>query len=290
MWQLDIFTTNTQSTQIETILESQEALSISMLNAGEDIIIEQVLHEKPNWSNVKIEALFPAQAEAEQTKMLILAEHLAHDLDCYEVTERNWTLYSLKDFQTLEIAENLWIYPHWLLPEEPKQPHLVLDPGFAFGTGQHATTKMCLEWLATHNISHQTLIDYGCGSGILALAALKLGARKAYGVDIDPQACEASLQNAQLNQINSEQFDIGLTNSNLPEKVDLIVANIVMNPLLEFRDFFFKKLNTQGHLVLSGLLTQQTATVINHYSTQFKLIEQHTELDWACLVFQPLSN
>lgn len=290
MWQLDIFTTNTHSSQIEDILEAQEALSVSMLNAGEDIIIEQELHEKPNWSNVKIEALFSREDEALHTKQLIALEHLAQDINCYEVSERNWALYSLKDFQPLEIAKHLWIYPHWLLPEIPKEPYLILDPGFAFGTGQHATTKMCLEWLATHNLKHQTVIDYGCGSGILALAALKLGARKAYGVDIDPQACEASLQNAQLNQISSEQFDINLANDRLPEQVDIIIANIVMNPLLEFRDFFYQKLKHQGYLVLSGLLKQQTPTVIAHYAPMFKLLEQNEELDWACLVFQPISN
>jgi ribosomal protein L11 methyltransferase len=234
--------------------------------------------------------LYFNQQHAEHTQKLVKESTLANVIECHEISERNWALYSLKDFQAIEIAEHLWIYPHWLLPEHPNQPYLVLDPGFAFGTGQHSTTKMCLEWLATHDLKQKVVIDYGCGSGILAIAALKLGAKKAYGVDIDPQACEASLQNAKLNHIPSQDFEIGLNNDSLPLQTDLLVANIVMNPLLEFRDFFYKKVKSQGYLVLSGLLQQQTLQVIKHYAECFKLIEQKNDLDWACLVFQPMKD
>lgn len=290
MWQLDIFTTNHESPKIEEILETEDALSVSMLNAGEDIIIEHELHEKPAWSFVKIEALFPDEAQALHAKNQLVAAGLGKELICHEVGDRNWMLFSLKDFQPIEIENHLWIYPHWLLPPAPQEPYLVIDPGFAFGTGQHSTTKMCLEWLARNELKGKVIVDYGCGSGILALAALKLGAKKVYGIDIDPQACEASRQNAELNQISSDLFDIHLSNEHCPNKVDILIANIVMNPLLEFKTYFYEKLNLNSILVLSGLLKEQCITIIDAYSSHFSLKEQHFDQDWGCLVFHPKEN
>jgi ribosomal protein L11 methyltransferase len=290
MWQLDVLTTNHEYPEIEQILETEEALSVSMLNAGEDIIIEHELHEKPAWSFVKIEAIFSSEEQALHAKNELSQANLGKEISFQEVTERNWMLFSLKDFQAIEIANHLWIYPHWLLPDTPKEPYLVIDPGFAFGTGQHSTTKMCLEWLATHDVKQKTIIDYGCGSGILGIAALKMGAKKVYGVDIDPQACEASQQNASLNQITPDLFDIHLSNENCPEKVDILIANIVMNPLLEFKTYFYEKLNANSYLILSGLLKEQCSIVIEAYRSHFSLLEHRTDLEWGCLVFQPKFN
>lgn len=286
MWQLEILTTDEKRQAIEDILETQETLSISMLNAGDDVILEQEINELPSWSFIKVEALFAEHEQALQAQKLLEDAKLGDAYSCHEVDNKNWVLYSLKDFQPIEIADKLWIFPHWLVPETPQEPYLVIDPGFAFGTGQHATTKMCLEALIKYPFKDLTLIDYGCGSGILALAAIKLGASRVYGVDIDPQACEASLYNASLNHIGKDHFIIGDSADILPDKAEVLVANIVMNPLLQLKDLFKQKLTDKGYLILSGLLSNQLSTIIEHYQPDFELLETTHELDWGCLVFQ----
>jgi ribosomal protein L11 methyltransferase len=286
MWQLEVLTTDEKRQAVEDFLETQEILSLSMLNAGDDVILEQEINELPSWSFIKVEALFETQEQAFQAQKYLENARLGEAFSCHEVDNKNWVLYSLKDFQPIEVADKLWIFPHWLVPEHPQEPYLVIDPGFAFGTGQHATTKMCLEALIKYPFKNSTMIDYGCGSGILALAALKLGASKVYGVDIDPQACEASIHNAALNHITENHLIIGDSSDILPEKADILVANIVMNPLLQLKDLFKQKLVGNGHLILSGLLSNQLATVVEHYQTDFELLETIHELDWGCLVFQ----
>ena len=283
MWQLAILTTDTHSPQIEAQLEALDALSVSMVNAGDDILIEQFINEHPSWEKIKVEALFETQEQA------LFAQLALADLNpqLEPLADKNWLMYSLKDFQPIEIAKDFWIYPHWMLPNPRPKHCIALDPGFAFGTGQHETTRMCLEWLATHAIEDKTIIDYGCGSGILALAAIQLGAPKVYGIDIDPQALIASLQNAKLNDVDEKQFEIYDDPIYLPQTVDIIVANIVMNPLLELKTYFFKTLQKDGFLILSGLLKNQLPEVIAHYQTLFLLIDEKVDGDWGALVFKP---
>lgn len=289
MWQLTIFTIQEELPAIEAMLDQQEPTSISVLNAGDDVIIEQELHEIPSWSKIKIEATFTEENLAKTTMQQLIQANLGTNLDCSPLKECNWLLYSLKDFLPIEINKRLWIYPYWLLPEQVQEPYLLLDPGFAFGTGQHPTTQMCLEWLTQHPLQHKTILDYGCGSGILAIAALKLGADTAYGIDIDPQACEASRHNAVLNQIPEHQLIIDTQPLSCNTTIDILMANIVMNPLLEGRDYFYKILqhSPDTRLILSGLLMSQCPQVKQHYQTHFDLLEQKQNTEWGCLVFAP---
>lgn len=284
MWQLMLLSHAPESQKIEELLNDEHLVSLSMLDAGDDLILEQALHEQPRWSKIKIEALFLEQAHALAAQQRLEQAKLGQDLKCQALPERNWVIYGLKDFLPLKIAQHLSIYPYWLLPPTPEQPFLCLDPGFAFGTGEHPTTKMCLEWLCAHPPQGQVMLDYGCGSGILGLAGLKLGASKAYGLDIDPQACEASRENAALNHYQQE-FSIHQRPAELPAAFDLIIANIVMNPLLALRDYFYQSLKPEGKLVLSGLLKTQVAQLLEHYQTHFILESQIREQDWVCLSF-----
>jgi ribosomal protein L11 methyltransferase len=285
MWQVVIYTTDEQAKVIDGLLDEHPILSLSMLNAGEDILIEQVLHEQPVWSFIKIEALVEHQQEAQKIQEQLKAFDQQLKIEIEELQEKNWLIYGLKDFKPMLFGEKLWVFPHWLVPDEVPEHSIILDPGFAFGTGQHETTKMCLEWLASHDLNHQTVIDYGCGSGILGLAAVKLGAKDVYGIDIDPQAVDASIQNAQLNHVSLEDFHITINSDELPKKADIIVANIVMNPLLELCNYFAMTLKDDGQLVLSGLLGTQLNQVIEHYSSHFQLVERHQDKDWGCLSF-----
>ncbi|HBB53636.1 MAG TPA: 50S ribosomal protein L11 methyltransferase [Legionellales bacterium] len=285
MWQVVIYTTDEQAKVIDGLLDEHPILSLSMLNAGEDILIEQILHEQPIWSFIKIEALVEHQQDAQMIQEQLKAFDHQLKIEIEELQEKNWLIYGLKDFKPMLFGEKLWVFPHWLVPDEVPEHSIILDPGFAFGTGQHETTKMCLEWLASHDLNHQTVIDYGCGSGILGLAAVKLGAKDVYGIDIDPQAVDASIQNAQLNHVSLEDFHITINTDDLPKKADIIVANIVMNPLLELRNYFAMTLKDDGQLVLSGLLGTQLNQVNEHYSSHFQLVERHQDKDWGCLSF-----
>ena len=290
MWQVIINTTQEQACIIESLLEDSEILSFTMSNAGEDIIIEQVLHEKPIWTYVKLEVLVDNLAAAEKLKndLFALNEQLAVEIT--EVVQKNWLVYGLKDFKPMLFGDKLWVYPHWLVPDNRPETSIILDPGFAFGTGQHETTKMCLQWLATNPIDTKQVIDYGCGSGILGLAAVKLGAAKVYGLDIDEQAIAATMQNAKLNCVDNHKFYITVQPDELPGQVDIIIANIVMNPLLKLRDYFANKLHSQGTLVLSGILLSQKEQLLRHYSERFKLREQFQDKEWCCLSFDLCRN
>jgi ribosomal protein L11 methyltransferase len=285
MWQVVIYTTDKQAPIIDGLLDEHPVLSCSMLNAGEDILIEQILNEQPLWSFIKIEVLLEHHDEALAIKNQLKTLDKQLRIEIEELQDKNWLIYGLKDFKPMLFGKKLWVFPHWLAPDERPDHSIILDPGFAFGTGQHETTKMCLEWLASHPIQNQTLIDYGCGSGILGLAAIKLGAKEVYGIDIDPQAVEASIQNARLNHVGLEHFHVTLKSNDLPLKSNIIIANIVMNPLLDLRDYFARTLQCRGHLVLSGLLSTQLDQVITHYHSHFELQEKYQDKDWGCLHF-----
>ena len=288
MWLLSCVSEDALLPALEASSDDLNCLSFTMQNAGNDIHLEDQLGERPQWSTVKVELLFETADEAllAQGAMASTYPNLAWQVE--ELLDRNWLIYSLKDFKPIHIQQQLWIYPHWMLPDVPEEPCIILDPGFAFGTGQHETTRMCLEWIAKHDLSQKIVIDYGCGSGILGLAAVKMGSSSVYGIDIDPQACEASLQNAQLNAVAAAHFHVTTAIDELPEQADLIVANIVMNPLLGLKDYFAVTLHQDGILVLSGLLKEQLDIVIEHYQTDFKVLERQVRNEWGALVLSPI--
>lgn len=290
MWLLSCVSDEALVPVLEELSDDLNCLSFTMQNAGIDIHLEDKIGERPKWSNVKVELLFEKEEEALLAKSVMSSQHQNLSWQVSELLDRNWLIYSLKDFKPILIQNKLWIYPHWMLPDSPIAPCIILDPGFAFGTGQHETTRMCLEWIASHDLSHKVVIDYGCGSGILGLAAVKMGSTEVYGIDIDPQACEASLQNAKLNSVSTTHFHVSTEISALPKEADVIVANIVMNPLLSFRDYFAKTLKKDGFLVLSGLLEEQLDIVIEHYQAHFRVLKRQLLNEWGALVLSPLSN
>lgn len=187
----------------------------------------------------------------------------------------------MSHYHPIECANNLWIVPNWLTPPNPTATNIIMDPGLAFGTGYHATTRLCLDWLTEQDLKDKTVIDYGCGSGILGIAALLLGAKHVYAVDIDPQAVLATNQNAERNNV-SQQLSAFLpedfktfcdTNAILP--VDMIIANILAKPLISLAPYFATLLKPQGQIVLAGLIEPQVEDVRAAYSTHFDLDTQH---------------
>jgi ribosomal protein L11 methyltransferase len=193
----------------------------------------------------------------------------------------------MQHYQPMQFGRRLWVCPSWLEPPEPAAVNLLLDPGLAFGTGTHPTTALCLTELGGMALTGTTVVDYGCGSGILAVAALKLGAATALGVDNDPQALLASRDNAGRNSVDSGRFPLALPGeypaADWRQRADLVVANILAGPLVELADTLLQFLKPGGTLLLSGLLEPQAAGVIEHYAHRIPLQTRGEKDGWVCL-------
>jgi ribosomal protein L11 methyltransferase len=196
------------------------------------------------------------------------------------LSEQDWVRRTQAQFGPLQIADRLWVIPSWCEPVDRQAINLELDPGLAFGTGSHPTTRLCLRWLAAHLEPGQSVLDYGCGSGILAVAAAKLGAVAVTGTDVDPQAIEASRANAARNGV-SAQF--ALPDALAPDKVDVVVANILANPLRLLAPALAARVRDGGAIVLSGILEDQVAAVSGAYRRWFKLGAWGTDDGWVAL-------
>jgi len=252
-------------------LEALGALSITLLDAEDQPLYEPEPGTVPVWDKVTLLALF---AEDKQ-------------LSLEKLEDKAWERECMDQFKPMQFGKHLWICPSWHEVNAPDAVIVKLDPGLAFGTGSHPTTRLCLDWLAHENLKDCSMIDYGCGSGILAIAALKLGAKSVWGVDIDPQALEASCANAEHNQVNLHTcFPQDLP----PQKVDIMVANILANPLLSLENIFHTHLKKNGKLLLSGILTEQIPLIRNVYDKNFHFLHQHIEKEWARLVYYPLQQ
>jgi ribosomal protein L11 methyltransferase len=196
------------------------------------------------------------------------------------IADDDWVRKTQQQFQPIYAAPGMWIVPSWCEPVDSKAINLRLDPGLAFGTGSHPTTRMCLRWLALHLGGGETVLDYGCGSGILAIAAAKLGAAAVAGVDVDMQAIAASRDNARLNEV-AAQFD--LPGSFGAAKYDVVVANILANPLQLLAPLLAAHVRAGGHIVLSGILEPQAAVVMAAYGRWFTIDVWNSEEGWVAL-------
>ena len=195
--------------------------------------------------------------------------------------DQNWERVHLQYFKPIRFADNLWVVPSWLEPPDPSVINIQLDPGLAFGTGSHPTTALCLSWMADKNLFNQSVIDYGCGSGILSIAACMLGAKQVFGIDIDPQAVDASIENARRNEINPDIFRFSLPSNLNVEKVDLLVANILSGPLVQLAPKFASLVKTGGKILLSGILKSQLNDIKCAYNSCFDLDPESIREDWV---------
>lgn len=199
------------------------------------------------------------------------------------VEEQNWVQLTQSQFDPIRISDRLWIVPSWHEAPDAGAINLVLDPGMAFGTGSHPTTRLCLEWLERTVVSGSSVLDYGCGSGILAIAAAKLGASKVAGLDIDPQAVEAACANAERNQVIAQFADSA---EPLAGSYDLVVANILSNPLRVLAPAICSHVKPGGGLALSGILAEQAEEIIAIYREWLPLVVADTREGWVCLAGQ----
>ncbi|KAB2320029.1 50S ribosomal protein L11 methyltransferase [Betaproteobacteria bacterium SCN1] len=265
------------------------ALSVALEDADAGTVDETPLFGEPDhptaelWQHSTAVALFDAQADV--PALLAAAAALAGvlvpaDYAIEAVADADWVRLTQSQFDPIPISSRLWIVPTWHTAPDAAAINLKLDPGLAFGTGSHPTTRLCLAWLDTHLAGGETLLDYGCGSGILAIAAARLGAARVDGIDIDPQAVTASRDNAALNDVEAR---FGLPGE-LPETAyDVVVANILTNPLKAMAPLLAGRVRTGGQLVLSGILVEQAEDVMTIYRDWFDFGPPAAEAGWVRL-------
>ena len=252
---------------IETVFLRNGACSVTLSDAGDDPVLEPGVGETPLWANTRITGLFPEAADLAKLESDLLTELGLEALPPYRVevlTNRAWEREWLKDFVPMRFGDRLWVCPGDHDIDDSSAVVLHLDPGLAFGTGTHPTTALCLEWLDSLSLHDKTVLDYGCGSGILALAALKLGCAAATAADYDPQAVAATWQNALVNEV-SEQLTVQLSSEPIDGRFDVVVANILAGPLIELAAIISSTVANRGFLTLSGVLCEQADDVMAAY-------------------------
>lgn len=262
-----------QAETYEDALLEVGAVSVTFMDAEDQPIFEPELNTTPLWSHTHLLALFEADTDAEHVlahlRLLTDAELPEHMSEIIE--DQDWERSWMDNFQPMRFGQRLWIVPSWHAAPEPEAVNLLLDPGLAFGTGTHPTTALCLEWLDSQDLKDCNLLDFGCGSGILAIAALLLGAKQAVGTDIDVQALEASRDNAGRNNIAPERFELYLPEDMPAQQADVLVANILAGPLVALAPQLATLIKTGGRLALSGILAEQGEEVAAAYADTFEL-------------------
>jgi len=270
------------------------ASAVTMEDALDQPVLEPERGTTPLWDETVITGLFSADDDLELIKRI--TQNVFQNLSSepfpeyrVEILENeDWTRKWIEHFKPIQFGKNLWICPSWHDIPNKDAVNLMLDPGLAFGTGTHPTTALCLKWLDEQAVtdaefSQRTIIDYGCGSGILGIAALLLGAKSVIGVDNDPQALLATHDNAERNKITSNSISTFLPEDAPSEAADIVVANILAQPLYELRDRIAALTKENGQIILSGILESQAADLAKHYSTRFSMREAIIEDGWARL-------
>jgi len=287
--QLVFDTTKEQATALEDALLELGALSVTLQdNIPEDGVDEPIYEpgrgETPLWQKTKLLALFEADSDAE-----LIAAALCNQLgdlpawSAEQLEDQAWERAWMDNFKPMRFGERLWICPSWCEPPDPSGVILALDPGLAFGTGTHPTTALCLEWLDAQPLQGCTVLDYGCGSGILAIAALLLGAERAIAVDNDPQALIATRDNAERNGIDPQRLLTCLPDAVPALSADITVANILAGPLQELAPLLTQLTRSGGKLALSGILAEQANAVAAAYRPAFALLGPTLRDDWVRL-------
>lgn len=265
--QLIIHSNRDQAPAIEDALMDTGAVSVTLQDDADQPILEPALGETPLWDATRITGLFDADIDTGAVSLMLLSQLPAAPLQVKweQLEDKDWEREWMDNFHPIQCGNRLWICPSWKQPPEAAAVNLMLDPGLAFGTGTHPTTFLCLQWLDGQALEGKTLVDFGCGSGILGIAALLLGARQVTGVDIDPQALLATRDNAARNQLPSDAMPVYLPKDAPAAEVDIMLANILAGPLVELAPLLSGQVRTGGQLCLSGILASQAQTVMAAY-------------------------
>lgn len=277
-----------QADVFENWLVEAGACAITLTDAEDQPVFEPIRGTTPLWQSTQLTGLYDGKQNAQQ--MLATMQQLwqlnypetpmpALQLEILE--DKDWIREWMDSFKPMQMGQRLWIVPSWLKPPQPDAVNLILDPGLAFGTGTHPTTRLCLQWLDSLDLEGETLLDFGCGSGILGIAGLLLGAKQAWGTDIDPQALQASQQNAQRNNLDPALFPVYYPEKCPDISCDVLVANILAGPLISLAEELASRIKSGGQLALSGILSHQAEEVSRAYNPWFELDKPTQEDDWV---------
>ena len=281
--QVRLAITPEQAETYEDALLEVGAVSVTFMDAEDQPIFEPDLGTTPLWSHTHLLALFEADTDPDNLvahlQLLTGAELPQHQIE--QIEDQDWERSWMDNFQPMRFGQRLWIVPSWHEAPEPEAVNLLLDPGLAFGTGTHPTTSLCLQWLDGQALNGCNVLDFGCGSGILAIAALLLGAKHAVGTDIDPQALEASRDNAGRNGIAAERFPLYLPGDMPAGTYDVVVANILAGPLVQLAPTISAHVRPGGRLALSGILAEQADEVRAAYADLFELDPTAVQDGWV---------
>lgn len=284
--QLRIETTREQTEAIEDAVLAAGAVSVTMEDNADQPILEPALGETPLWNEVRVTGLFTADTDIDQATVIATAAY-QQSLPNYRweiLEDKDWEREWMTNFHPMRFGRRLWICPSWKQPPAPDDVNLMLDPGLAFGTGTHPTTALCLEWLDACDLKDKIVVDYGCGSGILGIAALLLGAKQVIAIDNDPQALIATRDNAERNNIAPDRIATYLPRQ-APSGIlaDVTVANILAGPLAELAPLISNITASGGKLALSGIIPSQAQHLHSHYQQWFNMDEPVTQQDWIRL-------
>ncbi|KAA0020794.1 50S ribosomal protein L11 methyltransferase [Salinicola corii] len=281
-----------QAEWLEELLLAEGASAITLQDAHDEPVFEPDRGATPLWRETVLTGLYddlPGVEAMIERVQRAWSEQSPDDpapqIEYELLADRDWEREWMDGFEPLQMGRRLWIVPSWHQAPDPDAVNLLLDPGLAFGTGTHPTTALCLGWLDTQDLAQRQVLDYGCGSGILAIAALKLGADTAVGVDIDPQALQASRGNAERNRIDESSLIL-----DYPERIgqgqfDVVVANILAGPLVDMAATIADRVKPDGHLALSGILATQADAVLDAYRAQGLRMEEPQEKEgWVLLI------
>ena len=272
--------------QLEDALLLAGALAVTLADAGDQPVLEPAPGETPLWTHTRVTGLFDAQTDIEIVKGQLrrfLHAPILPECRLTALEERDWVRAWMDNFHPMRFGHRLWICPTHCDPPDPAGINVRLDPGLAFGTGTHPTTALCLEWLDSVDLADKIVLDYGCGSGVLAIAAAKLGARRVWAVDIDPQALLASDANADENGVE-DRIELAHP-AELPAllSADILLANILAGVLVQLAPEFGRRVKSGGRLVLSGILAQHADAVQAAFGRDFEFAPPQRREDWVLL-------
>ncbi|MDA9319324.1 50S ribosomal protein L11 methyltransferase [Candidatus Thioglobus sp.] len=267
---------------VSEVLMGLGSVSIIYSNALDDAIYEPPVGQTPLWDNVKVNALFSSEVNQKSIETSISDICNIVVIDTVTLKDRVWEEECQKDFPSMRFGKRLWVCPSWDTESILSNDSIVIhmDPGLAFGTGTHQTTSLCLEYLDSNPPKNLHVIDFGCGTGILAIVAAKFGAKSVIAIDNDPQAVLSSKENVAKNKCENTITTIHSINQGSDRKCDLLIANILANPLVELEPLFSDLVHTNGMLLLSGILKEQVDRVVKCYSINFSNIEVANKGEW----------
>ena len=279
--QIRIHANKESADQISDLLLDVGCPSVTFMDGSNTPVYEPKPGEVILWPETMVIGLFDAANDMDVVVAYLkanVADTLTYKIE--QLEDKDWEREWMDNFHPIKFGERLWICPSWRDIPEPNAVNVLLDPGLAFGTGTHATTALCLKWLESQDLTGKTVVDFGCGSGILGIAAIKLGAERVIGIDIDPQALIASKDNAERNGV-ADQLEVYLPENQPEFHADIVVANILAQPLRELHEIILGFLKPTGAIAMSGILEEQAQSVADVYASFIDLEAIAQEGEWT---------